>query len=368
MIDQPINIASIITNTRKTMQMTKQTTTNYSAIITDDQVIVMNEKNIIVGFWNINTDRRCESGYAKTYFEHFKLDKRRDEIIAEILKYNFNVISLCEIDANNIDWIVNQLKSAGYDCVFGAYSPNQVPDVSFYHFTAWKNCKLLDSHMFWFTSTPLVGLTSETRPIDPVLKSCNEEYEKGSLVTVLETNGQVLINVVIHWGLREAYQTVCSNLLVNHLDELCEKYQACNIPVVVVMGGDFNSLPGIDERPFDPILKKGYYKHIGGDRYTFVGYPYDLGLKGGRQLPTVLEKCVADPANATKYFVDTIYETNDGPIIGSLDNVFTRGIDNATCKIVTADFDPRNMTKEEYIKAINTKRPLSDHALVIFEF
>lgn len=287
----------------------------------------MSNQQIKVTFWNVNTDRRCqlEKGYANWCIT-FKLDQRIDSIFEQIKNQNPDVCALFEIDINSLEIIKSRMKELGYLVTFGAYAPNQDPDYSFYFVTGYKSDVLtvVNSYMFWFTSTPKVGLTSETRKTDGVLSECNESYEKGSLVTIFKTHaGDILIVSANHFGLRYPYQKKSAKLLSDHLFEIKKEYREQS-KVSVVIGGDFNMFPQFDGQQISPFVKKGFKQFIDENTTTFCGYPYDLGLKGRDYLKDVIEKTQGLQSINEKIgvFVNKVLELHGGPITSVLDCAF----------------------------------------------
>jgi hypothetical protein len=322
--------------------------------------------------WNINNDRRVESGYAKVAFDNWTFAMRFPEIIRLSVKENPTIISFCEIDANYVEQVKQKLGEHGYKSVSGAYSPNQIPDGSMYFVTAYKSVlELVSFSMFWFTSSHTTPLTPETRMTDDLLIRMNEQYEKGSLITYFKKpDGTFLIHSANHWGLREAYQKIGSDMLASFFEGFLEVAKIIGIKVQVVLSGDFNTFSQLNGKTIAPLSH--FNQHIDPvTKFSFVNYPYDLGLKVSQDtLKSMIESYkTSSNIETRKLFMNCVMNTYGQPIVDLLDHVFTYGIENANYRIETFDVDIENLS-DSFIKSVDDDIPfmMSDHFPTIIEF
>lgn len=330
---------------------------------------------VTVFSWNVNNDRRVENGYATEKFGGFTCANRIDRIMKDLENTQASVIHLFEINRGYLQKFVDFLTLLGYECRYGSYAPNQTPDESFYYVTAFKTdvFDLVDSYMYWFTSTPKIGLTDETRPIDMLLIDNQEQYEKGTLITVLtkKDTGATIVLSVNHWPLREKYQTTCAIMLAEHLDELSEQYP----DAIFVTTGDFNPFPSFEGRTVKSFVEssKNLYIEQHSDPnidVSFVGYPYDVGLKLGSQMRSILETTKDMDAETTRcYFAGGILGAYGGPITSMLDLVFTHGIDEVDVTVLTNGVNIADLT-ELFETQAKTGKPFmpSDHFATLVQF
>uniref|UniRef100_A0A6C0CCU7 Endonuclease/exonuclease/phosphatase domain-containing protein n=1 Tax=viral metagenome TaxID=1070528 RepID=A0A6C0CCU7_9ZZZZ len=334
---------------------------------------------ITISSRNVNCDRRCEEGgYAHKIFPYFAIKDRIDQIIDESIKDHPTIISYCEINAASLN-LFNLKLDHNYQILSGAYAPNQIPDQSMYFVTAYnpRILFLIDSYMFWFTDSPTMQHTSITRKNDTVLKEANEQFEKGSLITIFKTeNDSIIIHSANHLGLREKYQMICSKMLHAHLISLCRKYKKAQI----IVSGDFNTFDHFENRTVAPFIdpenqSEKFKQHIDPKvPLSFVSYPYDTGLKTDAETLQKLideSKDFFDGIVARKMFVDHIVKLYSGPITGLLDHIFTLGIDDAEFKIDKGllDISPENLTTE-FVRCGKAGIPFmaSDHLQTLIKF
>jgi len=334
--------------------------------------------SITISSRNINCDRRGEKGgYAHEIFKLFALENRIDKIILQSIKDLPTIISYCEVNANSVD-LFKQKLSDRFQTMSGAYSPNQMPDQSMYFVTAYDPLILTleKSYMFWFTDAPTIPHTHETRQNDSVLKGANEQFEKGSLISIFKTqNKSFLIHSANHWGLRENYQTIGSKMLHSHLIGLTHHYKK----VQIVISGDFNTFEQFENRPLNPIVNpinesEKFKHHIDvKTQLSFVGYPYDMGLKTNNEtlIRLISENNENFTFGARKVFVDHVVQTYGGAITGLLDHVFTFGINDAEFKIDTCGLDvSEENLNEMFVRSGISGIPFmaSDHLQTLITF
>jgi hypothetical protein len=235
-------------------------------------------------------------------------------------------------------------------------------------------------YMYWFTSTPFDSLTPVTRKNDDVLLKHKEQFEKGTLISIFKKRSgksfEFVMHSANHFGLREPYQLTCSKMLVKHINEMINFYRfndGVNMVKCNIMG-DFNTFPDLKGRTIAPIIEDDvlpFEQHIDPNvDYTFVGYPYDLGLVDHKILTTTIESIKnLGPEEARQIFVDKVLEMYDGPIISYLDQVFTRCIWDSKVRVHDFGIDKNNL-KEIFKSQGITGYPMipSDHFPVILEY
>jgi len=221
-------------------------------------------------FQNVNDDRNIP-----VHLPEYSLSKRLDNIL---LGCDQDFIALSEITIKHLYMVLEKLAALGYRCSHMAYSPNQFPDMSFYHVLAWKNSiELIDITQYWFTDTPTTELTPETRKADPVLVKYAEQFEKGTLIGVFKAGSGVIIVSVNHFGLKRfgtdlQYTNECARMLASVFDD----YSLIYPNATIVAGADFNAFDDSDH--VDELLMSTDLNDVTPPEKSFCNYPWDLGL------------------------------------------------------------------------------------------
>lgn len=326
--------------------------------------------------WNINNDRRVEfNGIASREFADWSLSNRLPAIINLIANSKTNILALFEIGFEYIHPIINELIKLGYKTIHGSYSPNQTPNFSLYYIIGYDNSVILiENHMYWFTDTPLIPLTTESRKVDTVLSRNKEEYEKGTLISIFEYNGIRFVYSVVHLGLRKSYQIECVQMLIDHLNSF-------KLPIIV--SGDFNTFPdfvnGIDDTL--TLFENAGYDHCKNDKDTFLGYAYDLGA------PTTPEKKIdiqtaqniiktmitsdASYFEIRQAYVKSILDIHKKPIMGTLDHIFFKNIPRSikyTINVIDTSIMERDIIQLFKDKAHEKPLTPSDHFALVIRF
>lgn len=300
-------------------------------------------------FWNIN-DTRETDGPISFAFSKYSLKERLPGIMEDIKKCNPDFLSLFEVRVDNLEMVQEALKSIGYK-VTGtmAYAPNQVPDMSFYYINAYKDTSKLchdEDVRTWFTDRSFEALTLETRKTDKTLQSCNEQFEKGTLISIFKENDtdNIIIFSSNHMPLRHAYQKKCSESLIKSLKIIGEYFEENRFKVVYIVGGDMNTLPFCcgdlkGDSSISNLITDGYtLGEHDMDKMSFFGFPYDLGIHSGEKKDLV-DECYSKTkelyANGERNeelkvtirntFIDCNNEVNDGSLKSRLDHVLVKG-------------------------------------------
>jgi endonuclease/exonuclease/phosphatase family metal-dependent hydrolase len=233
--------------------------------------------------------------------------------------------------------VTKELHGLGYCVLVGTYAPGQVLDQSF-RFVVGHRLRLVESYMYWFTSTPRAALSPSTRKSDPLLREWGEQYEKGALVCEFEWGSSRLVYALTHFGLRERPQRVSAEMLARHLDSY-------GPDVAVVLAGDFNTFNEYEGRALLPLAEAGFI-HLQMDApFTFINYPYDLGVVPRGELDQVLLDIegALSPVSARARFLEAVYRLHDGPLTSTLDHVFTRNVEKASCRVDLGGICPETL-------------------------
>jgi hypothetical protein len=221
---------------------------------------------------NVNDDRRIPLWANK-----YDLQNRFPKMVSDYPIQGFN-----EISRRNLDHCREYLAGRGFKTVCASYSPNQTPDMSFYHLLAWnpESVEMISWKPYWFTSTPSEPLTSETRPCS-ILAEYNESFERGTLIAVFRSNGQTIIVSMNHFGLmrfgangplEKQYTNYCAGALAGILLKYSEDYPGA----IIIAGADFNVFAESKHMEIFAV-KSGFIDNTPSGS-TFLNYFFDLGL------------------------------------------------------------------------------------------
>ncbi len=317
----------------------------------------MQQRTITGLFQNVNDDRGLPEHLPK-----YALAER----IGDILVGDYDFYALSEISAKNHAMVRDRLVAMGYSHVSMAYSPNQTPDMSFYHILAWKRLSVVSVKPHWFTNAETEELTPETRGKDPILAAYNEPWEKGTLVGVFEANDATVIISVNHFGLKRfgnvpQYTNGCARMLANIL----ARYEMTYPGATVVAGADFNAFSDsnhVDE--FLSLMHTSGYVDATPPEQSFCSYPWDLGL----MRPETKDRIVAAKEEMKlltgQAYIDRavvcLRDLYGGPLCSRIDRVLSNNRDAS----VKATMDMSTITLDDYSESPFAP---SDHAGYIVE-
>jgi hypothetical protein len=198
-------------------------------------------------YWNINSDRRCEAGYAKSY-KNGKFINRFPGIKETIATTNPTIVCLVEHSQETSPFTIEFLKESGYNVTSSLYSDNPS---GFVLLIAVKG-NIIATQNYTFTKNPekyiirphgYDNMSIEEKQehksfLDNELFP-GEEYEKSILFSLVEIDGKLLVVAVTHLGLRLDYKIFSANMINKLTKDFMTKNNTLNIPVII--GGDLNT-------------------------------------------------------------------------------------------------------------------------------
>lgn len=318
-------------------------------------------------FYNINFDQNVEDGYASNDFYDWKLKNRLTSIMTVIKNNMPTFVSLVEVSSTHRNDVVNELVSLGYRVIHGAYSPNQYPeDKSLYYVFGFdESYTLINSYMYWFTNTPLNPLTDNTRKVDPVLLECNQDYERGTLICIFEKDNSRLVISSYHLGDNKQYQIKSNQLFLSHIISFSN--------MKIIIGGDFSDFVQDTISAFENVG----FKHCDNNKFTFVGYPYDLGTPKTPEQETAISETMNKLTEMSGYphqdvqnmMANAIVSIYGAPLTSTYDHVFVMNTNNNVLDVLDNGLNnDSNLTRTFLENGAHSPLTPSDHFPLLLNF
>jgi len=267
------------------------------------------ENNIKVMTWNVNTDKRCENGFAAASHSAWSFSNRIARVSKVIANAQADILCLQELDRNNIDAVRSLLCEMGYAVVAVPYCAD--PEYFTY-------CTAFKASRFGFITSKMRYMNIDTR--NPTFRPDNlhlysvedrrafnanynfgEERERSVLQVALcdlLTNKTIVVHNN-HFGMRPNYRLRSSIMLVEFIKEFTDELGS--EPDVTLVMGDFNAFPDQyqsaiqiskikDDANLEDLAAHGISYSTGSNESeelasvlsSFCFNPYDFGLLWSR--------------------------------------------------------------------------------------
>jgi endonuclease/exonuclease/phosphatase family metal-dependent hydrolase len=307
--------------------------------------------------WNVNSDRKVESGFATATHEAWKFSNRLNAIVDQVISVDPDVAMIQELDSSSMVSLGDAMKERGYDVLTQAYCSHER---AFVLMTIFKPNRFveLNHEGRYFTQTPNIptprsGDASITLEQETVIKNNNfgELFERSTLIVVLQEklSGRQVLVFNIHFGILTDYRLKSAELFRSFVLEFKEKSVLdTNSEPAIIAGGDFNAFPD-DPRTVDMMnaIKSAGLVDITNDAVhqygenlikletcpTFCFYPYDTGMTPpGSKKKEILTSLMADfeqehfTITEKRTMLNNFFKEHGTVLGGHLDYIFVSGL------------------------------------------
>lgn len=321
------------------------------------------ENNLKVMTWNVNTDKRCETGFAAASHSGWNFFNRMERINKIISEVQADILCLQELDKTNIDAVRSLLWQLGYAVVSVPYCAD--PEF-FTYCTAFKTNRFrfftskmrymnIDTHNPTFRPDDLHLYSYEDRKKFNADNNFGEERERSVLQVALYDlqSSKTIVVHNNHFGMRPDYRLRSSNMLVNFINDFT--YELASEPDVTLVMGDFNAFPDQYQSAtqiykirngaqLNDLAANGIFYSTGSNESkklrsvlsSFCFNPYDFGLLWSRPgakelidgLMLQLDQ-VSSPDDRFATINEFFFENMPSVLGGKLDFIFAKGYKRA---------------------------------------